>query len=332
MLADEEIDAVYIASPPEHHASQAIAALRQNKHVLVEKPMAVSLDDARAMARTARHQDRQLLVGPSHGYDPPVALASEIAGSDRYGPAMFVQAMAYTDFVYRPRRSEELDRSTGGGVVHSQATHHIDMVRRIIASPVKAVQAQKFDWDPSRRTDGAYVALLKFESGAAATISYSGYARFDSDALAGWVGEFGGRKSFRAHRRSRATLAEGNEATAKAARGYGAGAPASVAPIGHDHFGLCLASCPGADIELTPRGVIVHAGGRPEIIDSPLPRAPREAVADMLTAAVIDGIAPLFNGQWGLETLACVHAILRSANENREVALVEILNAPRQGT
>ena len=53
LLADPAVDAVYIAAPHQFHAQQAVAAAQAGKHVLVEKPMALSLDDCRAMARAA---------------------------------------------------------------------------------------------------------------------------------------------------------------------------------------------------------------------------------------------------------------------------------------
>ena len=56
------------------------------------------------------------------------------------------------------------------------------------------VRAATGRWDPSRPTEGAYAALLWFDSGAFATLTYSGYGHFDSDEWCGWIGEMGRRK------------------------------------------------------------------------------------------------------------------------------------------
>ncbi|MEI2559271.1 Gfo/Idh/MocA family oxidoreductase, partial [Acinetobacter pittii] len=86
----------------------------------------------------------------------------------RYGKVRLVNAFNYTDFMYRPRRPEELDSERGGGVVYSQAAHQIDVVRRIVRQPVESVRAVAANWDASRPSEGAYSALMTFASGAAA--------------------------------------------------------------------------------------------------------------------------------------------------------------------
>ena len=60
-------------------------------------------------------------------------------------------------------------------------------------------------WD-ARAQVGAFTAQLQFASGAAATLTYSGYARYDSDAEAGWTAELGGLKDPQTHGRARAAL------------------------------------------------------------------------------------------------------------------------------
>ena len=76
-LLAADIDAVYIATPHELHATQAIAALGAGKHVLVEKPMAISVAGCVAMEAASRRAGKLLLVGPSHGFDAPVRRAAE---------------------------------------------------------------------------------------------------------------------------------------------------------------------------------------------------------------------------------------------------------------
>lgn len=119
LCADPAVDLVYIASPHQHHAAQAIAAARAGKHVLVEKPMALDAEECAAMNAAARASGVRLIVGPSHGFDAPVTLAADLIASGAYGAVRMVSALNYTDFLYRPRRPEELDTAQGGGVVLS---------------------------------------------------------------------------------------------------------------------------------------------------------------------------------------------------------------------
>ena len=194
LCADAKVEAVYVATPHEHHARHAIAAAAAGKHVLVEKPMAVTREEAASMAEAARAAGVVLVVGPSHSFDAPVLRARTLVESGAFGRVRMITALNFTDFLYRPRRPEELDTARGGGVVFSQAAHQVDIVRVLARSPVRSVRAFTGAWDALRPTEGAYSALLGFEDGAFASLTYSGYAHFDSDELCGWIGELGQAK------------------------------------------------------------------------------------------------------------------------------------------
>src|SRR3954454_5726706 len=102
VLADPQVEVVYIATPHQTHVDLAIAAARAGKHVLVEKPMALELAACRAMTDAARDAGVQLVVGPSHGVDAPVAWAAALIASGAIGAARIVTAATFTDFLYRP--------------------------------------------------------------------------------------------------------------------------------------------------------------------------------------------------------------------------------------
>jgi len=327
LIGDPGVDAVYIASPHKFHADQAIAALDAGKHVLVEKPMAIELADCDTMAEAARRAGRVLMVGPSHGFDGPVLRAADLIASDRFGAPRMITALNYTDFLYRPRRPEELDTSAGGGVVFSQAAHQIDIVRRLACGrEALSVRAATGEWDAARPSEGAYNALITFERGLSASLVYSGYARFDSDELEGWVSEFGQAKDPASHERTRrklAAIAPDDEALAKRERTYGGGAvnAAGVPPF-NEHFGFVLVSCERADIRLTPAGLSIYEDGQHRF--EPLaPPAAAQANAFAAFANAIGGAMPEQDGAWGAETVRWCHALLRSSRENREIGRME---------
>ena len=74
-----------------------------------------------------------MIVGHSHSFNAPVLLARALIASGRLGAVRMVHAMQYTDFLYRPRRPEELDTRQGGGVVFSQAAHQAGLFRGLVA-------------------------------------------------------------------------------------------------------------------------------------------------------------------------------------------------------
>ena len=321
LCALRELDAVYVATPHQFHRDDAILACRAGKHVLVEKPMALALEECREMIEAAERARVHLLVGHSHSYDAPIQKAKAMIDSGAYGRVRMITALNFTDFLYRPRRPEELDTERGGGVVYNQAAHQVDVARLLGGGRVASVRALTGDWDPARPTEGAYSALLAFENGAFATLTYSGYAHFDSDELMGWVGELGQAKNPEAYGAARKAL-KGNEQELKAARNYGGGAFAKTAsPSHHPHFGALIVSCEKADLRPLPDGVMVYADGEKRLEPLAPPGVPRAEVIDELYAAVVEGKPPLHGGAWAMATLEACLAILESARAKTEVAL-----------
>lgn len=185
LCADSDVEAVYVTTPHGMHRDHAIAAARAGKHVLLEKPIAVELDDAEAIVAACESAGVRLIVGPSHSFDAPVEQAAKLIRSGELGRVRMVQALNCTDFLYRPRRPEELRTELGGGVIFSQGVHQVDIVRLLCGGLATSVFARTGAWDPERPTEGAYAALIDFAGGVFASLTYSGYGRFDSD---GWQG------------------------------------------------------------------------------------------------------------------------------------------------
>ncbi|MEA3193857.1 MAG: phthalate 4,5-cis-dihydrodiol dehydrogenase [Betaproteobacteria bacterium] len=322
-LLKSDAEAVYIATPHERHAEQAVAAAAAGKHVLVEKPMALSLEECRAIAAAAKQHDVFLVVGHSHSFDRPILETRKLIDSGEFGRVRMISALNYTDFLYRPRRPEELENA-----VLNQSAHHVDVVRLLSRSRLKSVRAQTGNWDPARPAEGAYAALLTFEE-SFATIVYSGYARFDSDELMGWIGEGGQKKDPAQYGAARKNLAQRKESLLKAARNYGGAEFKANEAVQHPHFGLIVVSCDKADLRPLPGGVMIHADGEQRLEPLAPPAVPRAGVIDELYDAVVNGKAPLHDALWGLATTQACLAILESAHTGKEVSLRHPTSASR---
>jgi phthalate 4,5-cis-dihydrodiol dehydrogenase len=321
LCTDPAVDVVYVATPHQLHAEHARLAFAGGKHALVEKPMALTLEECRSMIDAARAARRHLVVGHSHSFDAPIRRTRELIRGRQFGRLQMITALNFTDFLYRPRRPEELDTARGGGAVYNQAAHHVDIVRLLGGGRLRSVRAATGSWDPKRPTEGAYSALLTFEEGTFASITYSGYAHFDSDEFTGWIGEGGQRKDPAAYGAARKLLS-GDELQVKNARNYG-GAQQAKAPAGvlHQHFGVLIASCERADLRPLPEGVWIYADGEKRLEPLAAPKVQRAEVIDELYAAAVEGKAPLHDGEWALATTEACLAILQSAKEQREIPL-----------
>jgi len=333
LCRDPAVEAVYVATPHQVHRDHVLAAARAGKHILVDKPLAVSVADGQAMVAEAKAAGVHLLVGPSHSFDPPVALARAIIESGEFGKLRFIQAFNYTDFLYRPRRPEELRTEEGGGVLFSQAIHQIDIVRLLGGGLATQVFAMTGAWDPARPTEGAASSLLKFASGVFASLTYSGYAHFDSDEWMGGIGELGRRKDpadYGGARRALADMTSDDETALKRTRTYG-GSVAPGAPEAHEHFGPVIAVCDRADLRLTPYGVDVYGDTEISFRSAPVSDVPRKPMIDALVNAVRHDRAPVQTGDWGLASLEVCHAILASARSGNPVRLVhQVTTRPEQ--
>lgn len=328
LCADPQVEWVYVATPHQMHAQHVALAAAHGKHVLVEKPMALSLQDCTRMIDACARAGTHLMVGHSHSFNAPVLLARRLIDSGRYGAVRMVHAMNFTDFLYRPRRPEELDTAQGGGVVFSQAAHQVDIVRLLAGGLATTVHARTGRWDPRRPTEGAYTALLDFEDGAVANLTYNGYGYYDSDALMEGIGEMGRPKARGAHQATRQKLAaatdEAAEARQKAERNYGGATyvpDRDEPPEAFQHFGPVIVSCDGADLRLTPYGVEVHEVGGVRLEQVPVPRVPRSEVIDELWSVAREGRTPVHGGEWSRATVEICLALLDSARERRTIML-----------
>lgn len=325
LCADPAVEAVYIASPHQFHADHVCIAASFGKHVMVEKPMALTLDECSRMVEATRSAGVHLIVGHSHSFNAPILRTRALIDSGRYGAVKMIHAMNFTDFLYRPRRPEELDTQAGGGVIHSQATHQVDVVRLLGGGLVNSVRAHTGAWDAERPTEGAYSALLGFEGGAFASATYSGYGHFDSDELLGGIGEMGQAKDAAsygaARRRLQSTAGTMEESALKAARNYGGSLyqpDAISANRAHQHFGQVIVSCEKADLRPDAHGVAIYGDADRTFEAVPVPPVPRLEVIDELFDAIAGDRPPLHSGEWARATTAVCLAILESARSGSD--------------
>ena len=330
LAADPAVEVVYVASPNALHAQHTCIAAAQGKHVLLEKPMALTLAECDAMIGACANAGVTLVVGHCHSFDTPYLKARELIAAGDLGRVHMIQALNYTDHVYRPRRLDELDTALGGGVVFSQAAHQVDIVRLLAGSRALGVRCSTGRWDAARPTEGAYSAMLWFECGAIASLVYSGYGHFDSDEWCGGIGEMGLPKDADTHvqtRRRLAALAEpAAEARLKASRTYGGDLHRPAAPDAtlalHQHFGPVIVACEHGDVRPLPDAVWVYGNTERRRHALVAPVVPRFEVVDELVAALRHGVAPLHDGAWARATLQICLAMLESARTRRDVELV----------
>jgi phthalate 4,5-cis-dihydrodiol dehydrogenase len=329
MLAECNLDAIYIGTPTELHAEHVTAACAAGKHVLTEKPMSISLDGAQAMVAAAERAGVLLLVGHSHSYDLPVKTMRDIIVRGDIGRLRMIHTWCFSDWIYRPRRGDELNPALGGGVIYRQGAHQFDIIRLLGGGLLKSVRATAFDWDPARPSIGAHAAWLQFADGAAATAVYNGYGHLASAELCFDIGEWGlpqRPQDRRSVPRAAVPLDPAGEVAAKRKRAKNA-IPAA-APF-QPFFGLTIVNCERGDIRQSPHGLYLYTEkGREEII-LPADCNPRTLVLDEFADAILGKAPPVHDGRWGLATLEVCAAVLSSSESGREVELAHQVAVPQ---
>jgi phthalate 4,5-cis-dihydrodiol dehydrogenase len=322
LCRDASVEAIYIASPHRFHAAQAIQAMEHGKHVLVEKPLALTIAECDAVAAAADRTGMQLIVGHTHAFDPNVREMRRIIRSGELGRLGMILSFNYNDFLLRPHRDDEFDPERGGGIAFNQLAHQIEILR-LLGGNVRAVRASVGALDSARPAAGHCTAFLDFECGAAASVTFSAYDFFDSDEWHHWIGEGGaGKEPGRHGRTRRAFMARTNDLSAHEDLGYGGRVLADEQP--HlPHFGLLIVTCERGDMRLSPAGILIHGvDGTREVA------APRSAgrpgqgdALDALWLAVREGRPSIHDARWGRDTVATIIAALRSSQTRREVAV-----------
>jgi phthalate 4,5-cis-dihydrodiol dehydrogenase len=321
LLALADVDAVYIATPTDLHAAHVVAAAAAGKHVLVEKPMATTLAEATQMIEAAERAGVVLTVGHSHSFDEPYRAMRELIAGGTLGRARLLHNIYYSDWVYRPRRPEELDHRLGGGITFRQGAHQFDILRLLGGGLVRSVRAQTFDWDPQRPVIGAHSVFLTFADGAVATAIYNGYGLFPTAEITFGAGEIGYPNDAEpgASRAAMQAASVADEAARKRARAS-APAAAALAPY-QPFFGWTLVSCERGDIRQSATGLYVYTVAGREEIPLRLDRTTREPVVDEFAEAIAGTRPSLHDGRWGRANLEVCVATIESAQTGREIEL-----------
>jgi predicted dehydrogenase len=136
MLAQDDIDAIYIASPHPAHFEQARRALEAGKHVLVEKPITMRANQARELAQIATANDRFLMEAMWMLFNPAIREALRLVQAGEIGDVRLVQAQFGVPFPFEPQ-GRLWDPVLGGGTVLDQGIYPLSLIHAVCGVPNK---------------------------------------------------------------------------------------------------------------------------------------------------------------------------------------------------
>ena len=185
MLADPEIDAVSVCMANAFHAEISIKALKAGKHVLCEKPMAVTMEQCEAMAAAARESGKRLMIGHNQRLAPAHRKAKELLTSGALGRVITFQST----FGHKGPEMWSMDKSANTwffkkasasfGSMADLGIHKIDLMRYLIGSEITSVYStmkvldKKFPDGTPIEVDDNSVEILNFADGTMGTVTTS---------------------------------------------------------------------------------------------------------------------------------------------------------------
>jgi len=174
-IADNEIEAVYIATPVYLHAQQTIAAAEAGKHVLCEKPMGLSTKECDGMIAAALANNVKLGLAYYRRFYPAVIRVKEIIDSGEIGKVSVAQINAFEFFDPPdddPRRWLLDKTKSGGGPMMDFGCHRVEVLINLFG-PIGRVEGMTSNSAFSREVEDTATALLHFEKGCSATVTVS---------------------------------------------------------------------------------------------------------------------------------------------------------------
>jgi UDP-N-acetyl-2-amino-2-deoxyglucuronate dehydrogenase len=174
MLSGAELDVVCVCTPSGMHAGDAIAALEAGKHVVIEKPVDVTLEAADRLLEVQRETGRKVAVVSQHRFDAATLAVHRAISKEQFGrltmgsaEVRWWRSQSYYDSGGW-RGTWELD---GGGVLINQAVHSIDLLQWLMGRVVEVTAYTGLLAHERIEVEDTAVAILKFENGALGTIT-----------------------------------------------------------------------------------------------------------------------------------------------------------------
>ena len=183
MLTDPAIDAVVVATRHDSHAGYVVQALQAGKHVFVEKPLCLTLQELTEIeAEITNHPAQRLMVGFNRRFAPQIVkMKSLLAGVPE--PKAFVMTVNAGDI---PLNHWTQDLTVGGGRIVGEACHFVDLLQFLAGAPIVSVQAVALGLrHTSFMCDDKVTFTLSFADGSVGTVHYlaNGHRSFAKERL-----------------------------------------------------------------------------------------------------------------------------------------------------
>ena len=166
LLKQDDVDVVVIATPSAAHARETKQSLKAGKHVVVEKPMALSLAEADSVIKTAQESGKRLFVHHNYRFYPEFLQLKDVVDSGLLGRVFHIRNYVFNTFT---RRNDwQTLAKNGGGLLNNAGSHFLDQILQLLPGRVTSVCSDLQQIASAGDVEDHVKALLKTDAGATA--------------------------------------------------------------------------------------------------------------------------------------------------------------------
>jgi len=169
LVADDEVDAVYVATPHSRHAEDALLAIAAGKHVLVEKAFTITADEARAVVDAARRADVAVMEAMWTRFLPQMTMIRELVAEGRIGRPRLVEATHHQALPDDPTHRLN-DPALGGGAILDLGVYPISFAIDVLGAPTAVAAAGTLS---DQDVDTQMGIVMTHEGGTQSTVHFA---------------------------------------------------------------------------------------------------------------------------------------------------------------
>lgn len=168
MLQNEEIDVVTIATESGYHGKHAISCLNHDTHVLIEKPMALSIADADNIIKLAKEKNKKICVSHQNRFNPPIQKLRRAIEEGRFGKLIngTARILWTRDDNYYNQASWRGTKELDGGTLMNQCIHNIDLLQWMMGSEVERIHSERGTFLRNIEMEDFGAILIRFKNGS----------------------------------------------------------------------------------------------------------------------------------------------------------------------
>ena len=170
-VADDRVDGVYVCTPHHLHLDHARLAADAGRHILLEKPLARTAEEARAIVAVAADAGITLMVAENYRFMPPVPAAKRMVESGELGALRLIQLQE--DFPFRPAEWRNDAVLNGGGVLIDGGIHKLSLLAYLAGDPWEVYAAEVPSAQPGLAAEDGVMAMLRYPSGVVGVINHT---------------------------------------------------------------------------------------------------------------------------------------------------------------